>query len=71
MTPDEIRACPWMGSVELVTTTKREGTRLFMGGYAIHRNYYGEETHRTETTWNGVMECHDMKTADNMEALLP
>lgn len=71
MTPEQIRACPWMGSVELVTTRERQGSRILMGGYAIHRNYYGEETYRTENKWNTVAECGDEGMALQMFALMP
>lgn len=71
MTPEQIRACPWMRSIELVTTCERRGSQILMGGYSIHRNYYGEETHRTENTWNATMECGDEGLAMQMRALVP
>lgn len=41
------------GYVELVETKKvdPDGT-IWLGGYAIHYDGQGNETHRTENTWN-------------------
>lgn len=43
------------GSVQIVSTYKVEGDRVFLGGYSIHRDQYGAEVSRTPNEWNLTM----------------
>ncbi len=42
----------FFGHVEIVTTQRWEGRTLILGGYAIHYDKDGNETHRTPNTEN-------------------
>ncbi len=54
------------GSMELVQTQKVEGTKLYMGGYAIHRDRTGREIRRTENQWNCSLECWTTEEAERL-----
>lgn len=47
------------GHIEIVTTERREGNKLILGGYAIHYDRDGKETHRTEDTPNIICTLPD------------
>lgn len=59
------------GSIQLVQTSEVRGSKIYMGGYAIHRDRYGKEVRRTPNQWNGVMECHTNEEARRLSALTP
>lgn len=42
----------FLGYVEIVTTERREGNKLILGGYAIHYDRNGKEIRRTPDTAN-------------------
>lgn len=45
------------GSVRLVQTRKVEGSKIYMGGYAIHLDRDGKEIRRTEPQWHCTLDC--------------
>jgi hypothetical protein len=47
------------GHVEIVTTERREGSKLLLGGYAIYYGADGKETGRTQNSVNIVVELPD------------
>lgn len=42
------------GHIKIVETRRWVGGRLFLGGYAIHYDEHGKETHRTPDTVNVI-----------------
>ena len=52
-----------MGTIELVPVQKVIGSRILMGGYTIRRDMRGLEISRTDTSWNGFIECWTEKEA--------
>lgn len=60
-----------LGSIKIVQVAEQRGTDIWMGGYSIHYDRHGKETHRTETKWNCRVECYDRKTVRQMVRLVP
>lgn len=52
-----------LGELELVPTREIRGSRIYMGGYAIHRDRHGNEIKRTPNQWNGYVECWSEREA--------
>ena len=58
------------GQRRLVTTHKRVGNKVYLGGYSIDYDRNGIEVSRTENRWNCVMDCGDNKLATQAEGWL-
>lgn len=49
----------WFGHVEIITTERREGNKLILGGYSIHYDRHGKEVRRTPDTPNIIVTLPD------------
>lgn len=45
------------GSVKLVQTQSVQGSKIYLGGFAIHLDRDGKEVSRSENTWNVILDC--------------
>lgn len=59
---DNVKVTAIFGHVQIVPTHRWEGNTLISGGYAIHYDADGNETHRTEDTETSRMICQDAET---------
>lgn len=50
-----IRCTPFFGHIEIVPTQRTEGNKIIFGGYSIHYDMQGRETHRTPDIPTSVM----------------